>query len=85
MGAGGEQFLASGKTCMTAEFSAVLSKSDEQLESSRVLRSDSSLSLIGESYEMHLETFRSTFWLSSVHRIPPGLANDFLLSTILRV
>ncbi|MGB9465199.1 MAG: hypothetical protein WBR10_08810 [Candidatus Acidiferrum sp.] len=85
MGAGDEQFIAPGKTCGAADFSAVLSKSDEQNMSSRGMRSDSAPVLIGESYQQYFESLRTSLGHLSAHRIPLEFATSLLLIPPLRI
>jgi hypothetical protein len=82
---GSGQFVAPGKTCGAAEFSAVLAKPDEQNVSSGEVRSNSAPVLFFGSHERGFEDSHKYLGNLNELRIHSNLRNSLLLSTILRI
>lgn len=86
MGAnGGEQYVASSKTCGATDLSAVLVKPDEQSLLWQVVRDDSAPVLIAHSPELTLESLRASPGRWGAHRVPLESKVAVLLNTILRI
>jgi hypothetical protein len=82
---GGEQYLATSKTCVATDFSAVLVKADEQSLLWQVGRNDSAPVPIAHSPEVGLESLRASPEPWGVHRVPLESKPSLLLNTILRI
>ena len=82
---GSGQFVAPGKTCGAAEFSAVLAKPDEQNVSSGQARSNSAPVLFFGSHEHGFEDSHRILGNLNELRVHSNSANSLMLSTILRV
>ena len=82
---GSGQFVAPGKTCGAAEFSAVLAKPDEQNMSLRGARSDSAPALFFGSQEHGFEDSHRILGNLNELRVHSNSANSLMLSTTLRI
>ena len=82
---GGEQYVATNKTCGATNFLAVLIKADEQSLPWQVVRDDSAPVLIGHSSQLGLESLGAGPGRRGVHRVPLEPKPSLPLSTILRI
>jgi hypothetical protein len=82
---GGEQYVATSKTCGATDFPAVLIKADEQSLLWQIVRDDSAPVLIAHSSELALDSLGASPGRWGVRRVPLESKVSVLLNTILRI
>jgi hypothetical protein len=82
---GGEQYVATSKTCGATDFPAVLIKADEQSQLWQIVHDDSAPALIGLWSQLGLESLGAGPGSRGVHRVPLESNLSVPLNTILRI
>jgi len=82
---GGEEFVAAGKACGNADFSAVLGRADERSLRSTSGRGDFAAVVAGGSTVRSFSSLHGSGARGRVHRVPLEVRDSSSLGTILRI